>query len=369
MLPIVPEMKGMVKMAVYKRGNTWAYKVYYYDSNNKQRVVSKSGFKRKSDAEKAMILRQSEMLNGRNFDKENTPFATYSEQWIKLYKLDTVSVKTQKRYETIIQYIKENYNLPLKALSFDNYQAFLNKLAETRSKATVKKYHEVARKAIQDALKKKIILTDVTDGAILKGNGNSKSEENKFLSKSDFYRLEQALLKDIKPEYTSRYIILLAMYTGMRFGECLGLQWGDIQGNVLNIQRGYDYHYTHDVTDGKTKNAARKIIVPYSVIELLNTLPKNSDFVFTRVSNNAVNDVLMKMQGKINIEKPITFHGLRHTHASILLYEGVNILSISKRLGHGSVTITMEIYSHVIDELQEREEDKILEILEKALSD
>ena len=76
----------MVNMAsVYKRGKTWAYKVYYYD-NGKQKAVSKSGFKTKAEAKDASVKRENEMLNGKNFAKEKIYLADYMRTWKKIYK-------------------------------------------------------------------------------------------------------------------------------------------------------------------------------------------------------------------------------------------------------------------------------------------
>ncbi|MFK4886215.1 tyrosine-type recombinase/integrase [Lactococcus petauri] len=66
---------------------------------------------------------------------------------------------------------------------------------------------------------------------------------------------------------------------------------------------------------------------------------------------------------------PISFHGLRHTHASILLFKNVNILSVSKRLGHKDVTTTQSVYLHVIKEMEERETRLIMKIMNTALAE
>ncbi|MDT2863145.1 tyrosine-type recombinase/integrase [Lactococcus cremoris] len=65
----------------------------------------------------------------------------------------------------------------------------------------------------------------------------------------------------------------------------------------------------------------------------------------------------------------ISFHGLRHTHASILLFKNVNILSVSKRLGHKDVTTTQSVYLHVIKEMEERETKLIMKIMKSALAE
>ena len=100
-------------------------------------------------------------------------------------------------------------------------------------------------------------------------------------------------------------------------------------------------------------------------IKLLNwlkELPQNHSFVFDRVSNNAVNKSLQKALIRAKIKKQVTFHALRHTHASILLSEGVQLLTVSKRLGHADPNITLQTYAHVLDEMKDSESDKIKQI-------
>ncbi len=80
---------------------------------------------------------------------------------------------------------------------------------------------------------------------------------------------------------------------------------------------------------------------------------------FTTISNNAVNKALKRALKHIGVKKHITFHAIRHTHASILLSQGVQLLSVSKRLGHADSTITLQTYAHVIKELEKEDNEKI----------
>jgi integrase len=84
------------------------------------------------------------------------------------------------------------------------------------------------------------------------------------------------------------------------------------------------------------------------------------------VNNNYANYVLRQFLAQLNIE-PITIHGLRHTHASILLYEGINVSYVSSRLGHGEAETTINNYIHAIKELDKRDQMKTADIFEKML--
>ena len=349
--------------SIYKRGKTWAYKVYYYD-NGKQKAVSKSGFKTKAEAKDASILRENEMLQGKDFTKERMPLADYMENWKKLYKDDTISVGSLKRIDTIIKVLKEQYNPMMKDITHENYQQFLNTLSSIRTKTTVKKYHTYIKACIRHAIQTRIILIDPTIGIVIKGL-DAKDDNMKFLSLDEFRRLEKSILDGINPSMTSRYIILTSMYSGARFGECLGLTWNcvDFKNEQIRIEKGFDYLHTNDYTNGKTKNASRIIDVPRKLLDILDTLPRDSSNVFERVSNNTVNHSLAHALKRAKIDKRVTFHALRHTHASILLSQGVQLLTISRRLGHSDANITLKTYSHILDEMRVSEAQKIKEVL------
>lgn len=350
--------------SIYKRGKTWSYKVYYYD-NGKQKAVSKSGFKTKAEAKDASVIRENEMLQGKNFSKERTFLADYMENWRKLYKENVISPKTLQQIRIVTNYVRKGYNLMLKDITHENYQEFLNKVAENHAKETVKKYHTYVKAALKYAIRTNILSVNPAEGAILKGvDSKTKKEELKFLSLDEFKALEEALVKDIRADYTTRYIILFSMYTGARFGECLGLTWNcvDFENEKIKIEKGFDYQFTNDFTEGKTKSSKRTIDVSQRILTLLDELPRNKNVVFERVSNNAVNKSLHKALLRAGIKKKVTFHALRHTHASILLSKGVQLLTVSKRLGHADPNITLQTYAHILDEMKDSESDKIKQI-------
>ena len=350
--------------SIYKRGKTWSYKVYYYD-NGKQKAVSKSGFKTKGEAKDASVIRENEMLQGKNFSKERTFLADYMENWRKLYKENVISPKTLQQIRIVTNYVRKSYNLMLKDITHENYQEFLNKVAENHAKETVKKYHTYVKAALKYAIRTNILSVNPAEGAILKGvDSKTKKEELKFLSLDEFKALEEALVKDIRADYTTRYIILFSMYTGARFGECLGLTWDcvDFENEKIKIEKGFDYQFTNDFTKGKTKSSKRTIDVSQRILTLLDELPRNKNVVFERVSNNAVNKSLQKALLRAGIKKKVTFHALRHTHASILLSKGVQLLTVSKRLGHADPNITLQTYAHILDEMKDSESDKIKQI-------
>ena len=85
-------------------------------------------------------------------------------------------------------------------------------------------------------------------------------------------------------------------------------------------------------------------------------------FVKGKIYNSTVNDILARYCKRANIPV-ITIHGLRHTHASVLLFAGVSIASVARRLGHSSMTTTQKTYLHIIQELENRDVDLVMRSL------
>lgn len=118
-----------------------------------------------------------------------------------------------------------------------------------------------------------------------------------------------------------------------------------------------------------TKNAAsvRKVQLDWQLIMQLSGLLKNLPpdepiFVRGKVYNSTANSVLERHCKNVNVPV-ISVHGLRHTHASLLLFAGVSIASVSRRLGHSSMTTTQETYLHVIQELENKDVDIVMRAL------
>jgi len=191
----------------------------------------------------------------------------------------------------------------------------------------------------------------------------------------------------MKPKYISRYIILFALATGARFSEIMGLTWDcvDFKNKTITINKAWDFKDKNDFGDTKTFDSKRTITIDDDTCKMLKELKvkqneialqtglrnhKNLVFVNTKmelVSNNAVNKTLRTLCRKIGIQE-ITCHGLRHTHGSILLYNGVNVKYISRRLGHKDIVTTLQIYSHVLDEMEQKESRQVDETMKKLFS-
>ncbi|WP_249661043.1 site-specific integrase [Lysinibacillus fusiformis] len=185
----------------------------------------------------------------------------------------------------------------------------------------------------------------------------------------------ESLKIDNRPVY---YIILLALKSGMRFAEIIALTRKDFnfKDNTININKTWGYTSSYDDGKKKTKTESSNRIIkinkvtmslfnhffevtPENIHKLVFYNPASKYKVF---SNTGVNKALKKILRELQIEE-ISIHGLRHSHASILFYKGISVQYISERLGHADVDTTIRIYTHLIKELREEDENNTVNIL------
>jgi integrase len=184
--------------------------------------------------------------------------------------------------------------------------------------------------------------------------------------------------------------VLLAAATGMRRGEILGLQWNDVDLGAALIRVERSLEQTADglkLKSPKTKRSRRSITLPQTTVDALTAhqLSQKKHKVSVGPAYEDENLVCAQLDGSFlnprSLSKeftalvksigitPITFHGLRHTHITQLLASGVHPKVASERAGHASVSVTLDIYSHVAENLQRDAASRIDEIMQKGRSD
>lgn len=216
------------------------------------------------------------------------------------------------------------------------------------------------------------------------------------------YILEQIMKEPIK----YRTMVTLAIYGGMREGELAALTWNDVdfENCIINIDKALQHLKVKGtfIKLTKTENT-RKISVPKSVITLLKEYKvwqngekaklgnlwqeQDRDFIFTgrngelifpstiskwflefiRKHNNKIlnEDKIKKEDKKLYLLDEVNFHGLRHTSATILINQGVDITTVSKRLGHARTSTTTDIYSHSLQRADKAAADKLENLFNK----
>ena len=165
------------------------------------------------------------------------------------------------------------------------------------------------------------------------------------------------------------WFILLIAKTGLRFAEALAITPNDLdfEKQVIVVNKSWNYKVSPgEFQPTKNPSSNRVVTVDWQLMNQLKSLVQGIEpdwpiFVpeNKRVFNSTVNKILEKYCNQQNIPV-ISIHGLRHTHASLLLYEGVSIASVAKRLGHANTTTTQTTYLHIIEELENKDNDKVL---------
>lgn len=299
--------------------------------------------------------------------KEGTTqyFHEYFSEWIEIYKRGAIRPVTYQKYLMTLQRLTElSPNLKVCELDKRGYQTLLNHYAETHERQTTMDFHHHLKSAILDAIDEGLLAIDPTRKVIIKGKPVS-DKKNKFLSQFELQSLLKSL--NLADELNWDWFILLIAKTGLRFSEALALTLNDFDFEQHKVKITKTWNYKNvEGGFGETKNLSSKRTIHIDL--QLNTQIKNLTkgltedkpiFVHGRVFNSTVNNRLKILCKKAGVPI-ISVHCLRHTHASLLIFAGVSIASIAKRLGHSSVSTTQETYLHIIKELESQDNDKIM---------
>lgn len=292
-------------------------------------------------------------------------FYKYFEEWIELYKVGSIRSITLEKYYMSLQWVtKLAPNMRVCDLDRRSYQSLLNAYAEDHEKQTTMDFHHQIKGAILDAVDEGILSQNPTRKIIIKGKA-PKEKKPKFLNQYEIQLLLREL--DLRQEINWDWFILLVTKTGLRFSEALALTPEDFDffNQKILITKTWNYRKsTGEFQPTKNSSSIRKIQMDWQLAMQFSQLVKDLDpekpiFVKKRVFNSTINNRLKILCTNANIPV-ITIHSLRHTHASLLLFAGVSIASVAKRLGHSSMTTTQETYLHIIQELENQDNDKIM---------
>lgn len=295
-------------------------------------------------------------------------FCDYYRQWIDVYKKDAIREATMSKYLMTQKWLEKLVpELKVSELSRTAYQQLLNDYAKEHERQTTLDFHHQLKGAILDAVDEGLIERDPTRKAIIKGKTLS-AKKIKYLNQFELHTLIAHL--DIGETPNWDWFILLVAKTGMRFSEALAITPGDFDFSrqTLSISKTWDYKGEGGFLPTKNKSSVRKIQIDWQIVvkfsELIKGMPKDEPiFVYKeKVYNSTVNNVLARHCKECDISV-ISIHGLRHTHASLLLFAGVTIASVARRLGHASMTTTQKTYLHIIQELENKDVDLVMRTL------
>ncbi len=307
----------------------------------------------------------TDRASGYTFDTENLTVGEYLDRWLNDSDRGSVRTSTYERHEQIVRlHLKPAFGrVKLSKLTPAHVQGlYRHKLDSGLSPATVQKIHVVLHKALAQALKWNLIPRNAADAVKAP---RSAPEEMRPLSPDEARKLMEAAQGD---KLEALYV--LAMHTGMRQGELLALKWEDVDLNegVIRIRRTLVRSGGRiALGEPKTKGSRRPVYLTGAAVEALRThldrqledierlgdLYRDHGLVFTSEVGTLINPTNLRRRSfaplldRTGLTR-IRFHDLRHTCATLLLSRNVHPKYVQELLGHATVAITLDTYSHVI---------------------
>ncbi len=294
-------------------------------------------------------------------------FSDYFKRWITVYKEGAIRKVTMDKYKLSLSWVKKLAS-KLKLCDMDRvaYQQLLNDYAKEHERQTTMDFHHHLKSAILDAVDEGLIERDPTRKVIIKGK-SPREKKKKYLNQFELHTLLNGL--NLKDQINYDWLILLIAKTGMRFSEAIALTPADFDFShqLLSVNKTWNYKDGGGFQPTKNKSSVRKIQLDWMIVSqfsaLVKDLPVNEPiFVEKAIFNSTINNILNRHCTDLGIPV-ITIHGLRHTHASLLLFGGVSIASVAKRLGHSSMNTTEKTYLHIIQELENKDVDLVMRSL------
>lgn len=340
---------------ITKRGNSFRATVSLYRKGEYKRETKT--FSNKKDAELWALEMELEKGRGKNIAERSTLFTDFYHNWVNTVKKNEVREATFINYKRTLVVIDNLFEgIQLKHLDDLVMQKKIDHYAETHSKKTVKELVLKIRSSLKYAYARGLITNDF--GHLLKAKGLEPPKRNIPLSITEFKKLRQYCLSHSEDEFN--ILVVLALETGARRGELLGIKKEDIFEYGVKIRRSISP--TNDDTQLKTKHSKRDISINKDVYQAIVKLAeKKEDYIFDWNGFRQAQQ-LQKLLKRLELSKT-TFYGLRDTHASFLFSKDISLDYISRRLGHNSILTTQQYYLELMPEKKHQQDADALSLL------
>lgn len=379
----------MIKKYTTKNGETrYLFQTYLGIDplTGKERRTTRRGFKTMKEAKQAernllLDVEENGLPSNQSDGFQDPTFEELASLWLENYKT-TVKPSTFENVKSKVEKMTEEHfkELKLKKITVAYCQKVVIELSE--SYVLYNHYLSVINRIFKYA-----VLMDILDSnpfdKVIKPKSRQTQRKGNFLTKEElreFLKLAQtATLSYFSP------LVHLMSYTGLRQGEALALKWSDIdfENKKITVDKtAVRIKEKQTLQTPKTKNSKRVISIDPTTLSILKSWKKDQikiyfkngkhfegddNFIFTneRADWVQIHNFIPYFKRFVTDHKlkPITPHGLRHTHASLLFSAGVEPKNISDRLGHSTVQITLDLYTHITEEQRTDTVEKLLEYM------
>lgn len=333
---------------------------------NGKRIVKR--FKDKSEAEQWLVEIRYEIYKDLYVPPSDITLGEWVVEYLATYCAGTVRPKTLLTYQHSAKFLEPLADIKLQSLSAHSVQKFYKTLPNLADE-TKHKIHAFLKRAITKAhvlgMLQKNCMIAVEAPKI-------KKTEIEIYTVDEIKTIAETIQNS---KYYSKYypLYLLAISTGMRLGEILGLKTSCIGNGFVYVNNNI-VEINGKIFDSppKTNSSIRRITIPYEVEKTLRSINTKNKVVYmdgyvfhtkngTAFNHQNIRRVWKAVQAEAGI-KYRHFHCLRHTHATQLLAAGVPLLEVSKRLGHAKPSYTLELYGHAIPGYDTQIPDKVSQI-------
>lgn len=314
-----------------------------------KRVVKR--FRTEQEAKDYLTVIKSSIITNNYIKPAEYTFGQWLIDYMKLYIIPHREPSTIRTYTIYSSYAEPLSDTTLQNLNTNALQALINGLPDKLSNNTKRDIAKMLQRALNKAVETRLITFNPMIGVVLPAKQVIETET--FTSEETKKIL--TYLKNNEKHKRNYAIFSVAFATGMRIGEILALQADDIHNDYINVSKTTKIAENKSIITGATKSKkSRKVSVPDDIIKLLRTLtPNQNGFLFYGERDRqliAENNMQYPWQCILR-DCGIPYkkiHAIRHTHATYLLENGVSITQVSKRLGHSTVTTTLNCYSHLL---------------------
>ncbi|WP_342977189.1 site-specific integrase [Streptococcus parasanguinis] len=379
----------MIKKYTTKNGETrYLFQTYLGIDpiTGKERRTTRRGFKTMKEAKQAernllLDVEENGLPSNQSDGFQDPTFEELAQLWLENYKT-TVKPSTFENVKSKVEKMTEEHfkEMKLKKITV----AYCQRVVIELSKTYVLYNHYLS---VINRIFKYAVLMDILDSnpfdKVIKPKSRQTQRKGNFLTKEELKEFLK-LAQNTSLSYFHPLVHLMS-YTGLRQGEALALKWSDIDFEKKRItvnKTAVRIEGKQSLQTPKTKNSKRVISIDPTTLSILKNWKKDQIKIYFKNGKHFEGDenfIFTNQRGEwVHIHnfiryfkrfiadhklKPITPHGLRHTHASLLFSAGVEPKNISDRLGHSTVQITLDLYTHISEEQRTDTVEKLIEYM------